>query len=306
MQTTTIGTDSAAAVLEAAKAHLDERGYCIVEDAISRAEADALRTRLTEQAEAEAQIGLEHVLGDRKQLVGFLLNKGQGFRDLLFHPVMRNIVEHVVGPRHLLSSYNGHFALPGGSTRFHTDQWWMPPPTNAARQTLLRPGDMDRDDTRGHHRTGEEGMHPAAISPACVCNIMWTIDDFTAENGATIVVPGSHLCGREPDHELDEDAGWVAAEAPAGSFIALDGRVWHSTGENHTDRPRIGLTTNFCAWQFRQQENLVMGVSDEVLADATPELRDLIGFRPDSGYGGIESRDRIARGEYALGELKPQ
>ena len=305
MQTTTIDTGSAAAVLEAAKAHLDQHGYCIVENAISRAEADALRTRLTEQAEAEAQIGLERVLGDRKQLVGFLLNKGQGFRDLLFHPVMRSIVEHVVGPRHLLSSYNGHLALPGGTTRFHTDQWWMPPPTNAARQTLLRPGDMDRDDTRGHHRTGEEGMRPAAISPACVCNIMWTIDDFTAENGATIVVPGSHLCGREPDHELDEEAGWVAAEAPAGSFIALDGRVWHSTGENHTDRPRIGLTTNFCAWQFRQQENLVMGVSDEVLADATPELRDLIGFRPDSGYGGIESRERIARGEYAFGELKP-
>ena len=53
-----------------------------------------------------------------------------------------------------------------------------------------------------------------------------------------------------------------------------------ATGENRTDRPRIGLTTSFCAWQFRQQENLVMGVSDEVLADATPELLDLIGFRP--------------------------
>ena len=102
MQTTTDPV-SAAAVLEAATAHLDRHGYCIVENAISRAEAVALRTRLTEQAEAEAQIGMERILGDKKQLVGFLLNKGQGFRDLLFHPVMRRIVEHVIGPRHLLS-----------------------------------------------------------------------------------------------------------------------------------------------------------------------------------------------------------
>ena len=82
--------------------------------------------------------------------------------------------------------------------------------------------------------------------------------------------------------------------------------MWHSTGENRTGRPRIGLTTNFCAWQFRQQENLAMGVSPEVLAHASPELLDLIGFRPTFGYGGIEARERIARGQYGLGELKPE
>ena len=49
-----------------------------------------------------------------------------------------------------------------------------------------------------------------------------------------------------------------------------------------------------------------MGVSAEVLAAAPPELLDLIGFRPDFGYGGIEARERIARGRYALGELKPR
>ena len=305
MQTST-GARPAEGSLVAAMAHLDEHGYCVVEGAISAAAAAALRERLVEQAAAEAQLGETHELPDKKQLIYFLLNKGQGFRDLLFHPTMRALVEHVVGPRYLLSSYNGHLALPGGSTRFHTDQWWMPPPTTPAGQTLLRPGAIARDAHRGHYQLGEEGMSPAAIAPACVCNVMWTIDDFTAENGATIVVPGSHLCGREPDQELDADADWMPAVAPAGSFIVLDGRVWHSTGENRTDRPRIGLTTNFCAWQFRQQENLAMGVSAEVLAAAPPELLDLIGFRPDFGYGGIEARERIARGRYALGELKPK
>ena len=84
-------------------------------------------------------------------------------------------------------------------------------------------------------------MDPVTISPACTCNVMWTVDDFTARNGATIVVPGSHLCGREPDPELDEDANWTPAMAPAGSFVVLDGRVWHSTGANVSDRPRIRI-----------------------------------------------------------------
>lgn len=304
MQTPTAAAPVAGG-LDTAKAHLDEHGYCVVEGAISAAAAAALRERLTEQAAAEAQLGQTSVLPDKKQLVYFLLNKGQGFRDLLFHAAMRGLVEHLLGPRYLLSSYNGHLALPGGTTRFHTDQWWMPPPTAATRRTLLRPGEIDRDAHRGHRRRGAADMAPAAIAPACVCNVMWTIDDFTAENGATIVVPGSHLSGREPDQELDADAAWTPAEAPAGSFIALDGRVWHSTGENRTNRARIGLTTNFCAWQFRQQENLAMGIAPEVLADAPTELLDLIGFRPSSGYGGIEGRERIARGQYALGELKP-
>ena len=303
---TTRDAGPASGSLEAAQAHLDEHGYCVVEGAISAGAAAALRERLIEQAAAEAQLGETHQLPDKKQLIYFLLNKGQGFRDLLFHPAMRSLVEHVIGRHYLLSSYNGHLALPGGTTRFHTDQWWMPPPTTAARGTLLRPGSIDRDAHRGHYQFGEEGMQPVAIAPACVCNVMWTIDDFTAENGATIVVPGSHLFGREPDQELDAEAGWSPAVAPAGSFIVLDGRVWHSTGENRTGRPRIGLTTNFCAWQFRQQENLAMGVSPEVLAHASPELLDLIGFRPTFGYGGIEARERIARGQYGLGELKPE
>ena len=303
---TTRDAGPASGSLEAAQAHLDEHGYCVVEGAIGAGAAAALRERLVEQAAAEAQLGETHQLPDKKQLIYFLLNKGQGFRDLLFHPAMRSLVEHVIGRHYLLSSYNGHLALPGGTTRFHTDQWWMPPPTTAARGTLLRPGSIDRDAHRGHYQLGEEGMQPVAIAPACVCNVMWTIDDFTAENGATIVVPGSHLFGREPDQELDAEAGWSPAVAPAGSFIVLDGRVWHSTGENRTGRPRIGLTTNFCAWQFRQQENLAMGVSPEVLAHASPELLDLIGFRPTFGYGGIEARERIARGQYGLGELKPE
>jgi ectoine hydroxylase-related dioxygenase (phytanoyl-CoA dioxygenase family) len=293
--------------LEAAKKHLYTHGYCIIERAIGISEVEALHDRLTEQAEAEAQLDRKRILPDRKRLISFLINKGQVFRDLLFHPIMRELVGHILGDVYLLSSYNGHIAPPGNNRVFHTDQWWMPPPTNAGMGSLIPTGSINRDKHRGHYRLGEVRIEPEAIAPACSCNVMWTVDDFTAENGATIVVPGSHLCGHEPDPTLDEDANWTPALAPAGSFVVLDGRVWHSTGVNVSDRPRIGLTTNFCAWQFRQQENIPMGVSQEVLENASDELLDLIGFRPSFGYGSTETPgERVDRGRYALGELKPR
>lgn len=293
--------------LDQAKEDLEAYGYCIIEGAIGTNEAAALHQRLTEQAAAEAELDKARILPDKKQIVSFLLNKGQLFRDLLFHQVLRELVRHVLGELYLLSSYNGHIAPPGSARVYHTDQWWVPRPMDPKGEPLNRTGSINIDRHRGHHHQGNIGVNKVAVVPACTCNVMWMVDDFTAKNGATIVVPRSHLSGREPDPEIDEDADWIPAEAPAGSFVVLDGRVWHSTGVNVSDRPRIGLTTNFCSWQFRQQENLPMGVSQEVLDSASDDLLDLIGFRPSFGYGSIgDGSDRIERSRYAMGELKPE
>ena len=286
---------------------MDEYGYCLIRDALRPEQVDALRIRVFEQLEAEVQLGKNNVLPDRKQLVRFLLNKGQVFRDILFHERVRDMIGHVLGQEYLLSAYHAHVAHPGTTKAFHTDQFWMPPPTNERKQTLLKPGSVTRAGNRGHHVGGEEAMEPKAIAPAVVCNTMWMLDDFTAENGATLVVPGSHLSGRQPDHDLDSNANWVPATAPAGTVLAFEGRVWHSTGANTTNRPRTGLTINFCAPQFRQQENFLMGTLPEVVEDASSELLALIGFKAWQGYGGYENHGQwVARGEYALGELVPE
>ena len=86
----------------------------------------------------------------------------------------------------------------------------------------------------------------------------------------------------------------------------FEGRTWHSTGVNCSNDTRIGLTTNFCAPQFRQQENFLLGTSTEVLDSASDDLLNLIGFKPWQGYGGYESYyETVQRGQYALGELSP-
>ncbi|MCY4059583.1 MAG: phytanoyl-CoA dioxygenase family protein, partial [Gammaproteobacteria bacterium] len=218
-----------------------------------------------------------------------------------------DVIRHVLGQEYLLSAFHAHIAHPGTTKAFHTDQFWMPQPTNERKQTLLKPGSVTRAGNRGHHVGGGEAMAPTTIAPAVVCNTMWMLDDFTAENGATLVVPGSHLSGRQPDHDLDSNANWVPATGPAGTVLALEGRIWHSTGVNTTNRYRTGLTINFCAPQFRQQENFLLGTLPAVVEEASPELLALMGFKAWQGYGGYENHGQwVARGEYALGELVPE
>ena len=140
--------------LTMAKQDLDQFGYCLLENALSPEATTALRTRLVEQAEAEIQRGLDYQGNDGKHMVWFLLNKGQLFRDLLFHPQLELLISHVLGQTYLLSSYDGHISKPGATEVFHTDQWWMPIPTNTKKETLIRPGSVTRD-FRGHHVGGD-------------------------------------------------------------------------------------------------------------------------------------------------------
>lgn len=294
--------------LDVAKRHMDKFGYCLLKDALGREEVDAIRSRLLTQLEAELERGVSRMRpDDKKQLIRFLINKGQVFRDMIVHPGLHEMLRHVIGDAYLLSSYHAHVAHPGSTMAFHTDQFWMPPPTTDRKQTLVKPGSITRSGNRGRHVGGEVLMEPDTIAPAVTCNAMWMIDDYTAENGATLLVPGSHLSGRQPDPVLDSNANWVPATGPAGTAVVFEGRIWHTTGINTTDRPRIGLSTNFCAPQFRPQENYLLGTLPEVLEEASPELLALMGFRAWQGYGTHEGQGEwLTRGEYAWGELTPE
>ena len=92
---------------------MDEFGYCLIEAALSDEQVAAIRTRLHEQKAAEEALDVSYQGADGKQLVKFLVNKGRMFRDLLFTPSVRSIVDHVLGPAYLLSSFHAHFAPPG-------------------------------------------------------------------------------------------------------------------------------------------------------------------------------------------------
>ena len=177
-----------------------------------------------------------------------LINKGRVFQDMLLHSGVRNIVDHALGNDYLLSSHSANIAKPGGvPMRLHTDQWWMPMPTHADR-THLPAGSITREQT--------DEPDTASIWPRVVINVVWMIGDFTAENGGTRIVPGSHLWGRRPDNPDDNAIETVALEGPAGhswiprrTHLARHGSQYkRPTALGHTHhilRPPIPSTGKF-------------------------------------------------------------
>ena len=115
-------------------------------------------------------------------------------------------------------------------------------------------------------------------------NAIWMIDDFRADNGATLVAPGSHRLGHGPQH-LPAGAPppeLVPLEGAAGTLCIMDGRIWHHTGVNRSSaNRRAGIFGYYTRPHIRGQENWQRSLSAEQLAeaDANPVLADLLGLR---------------------------
>lgn len=122
---------------------------------------------------------------------------------------------------------------------------------------------------------------------ATVANSMWALTDFTEANGATRVVPGSHLWDHGPDYFATEPAlPSIAAEMPKGSVLVWHGSTWHGGGANTSDEVRVGVAMNYCAGYIRQQENQQLGIPPEIMATFSPQLRQLCGLGMYRGLTG--------------------
>ncbi len=106
---------------------------------------------------------------------------------------------------------------------------------------------------------------------------LWALTDFTAENGPTSVVPGSHLwpTGRNPT----ADDPVAQAVMPAGSALFYLGNTFHGGGANRTDRPRMALINTYSLGWLRQEENMYLAIPQEVAAGLPDDLRRLIGYQ---------------------------
>ncbi len=112
--------------------------------------------------------------------------------------------------------------------------------------------------------------------PPTVCNSMWALTDFTEANGATRIIPGTHLADHSPDYGGEYDS--IAAEMPKGSVLIWHGSLWHGGGANTTSEPRVGIAMNYCAGYIRQQENQQLGLARGQVQEFEPRLRELVGY----------------------------
>lgn len=169
------------------------------------------------------------------------------FIELLRHPVARALVEATIGPQWLVSNFTANVAMPGsGSMNVHSDQALVvPPPWN----------------------------EPWAI------NIIWCFDDVHEANGATRYIPGSQNWRSFEDVPDDLQERSVSFSAPAGSIVAMEGRVWHTSGANVTSDERRAMAFAYYTRDFiRPQVNWAMVMPPEAAAALDEEARQMLGI----------------------------
>lgn len=276
--------------LDKARHDLDVVGYCIVEDVAPSDLVRRVRERVLEQAGAERDAGRAFVQDGNTQWVANVLNKGEVFLELLTcSATSLDLCRHVLGDGFILSCSNAPIAGPAtGRMKMHSDQYWTP--------TI-------QEEPLAYSRLGENGLDRAEVGhsavrgdylfPPCMVTLVWAITDFTADNGATVFVPGSHMSGLQPDYRHNyTDA--VPAEMPAGSIVLWDGRTWHATGANRTQNQyRIGVTNNIVAPMIRPLVNYPYSLRAEVVARLDERQKQLLGFTTWTAYGneGVPMQD---------------
>lgn len=129
--------------------------------------------------------------------------------------------------------------------------------------------------------------------PTLAVNAIWALSDFTRENGATHVVPGSHRFDSAPPYGA-QGIETAQATMKAGSIMLFDSALWHKGGANESGARRYALSCYYCAGWLRQQENLQLGIPAEVARRFPRRLQELCGYSIYKGqYGHIDNADPI-------------
>jgi ectoine hydroxylase-related dioxygenase (phytanoyl-CoA dioxygenase family) len=239
-------------------AQVKQQGYSIIEDAFEPDLADRVRDDLDR---LERELGVvpagNDFEGARTLRIYNLLVHGALYQGIPIDEAVLPVVEGVLDPGCLISSLSSIVICPGEKAQpIHSDDILIPLP-------------------KPH--------------PPLVCNTMWAITDFTEANGATRLVPGSHLLDN-PDYGGDYET--IPAEMRKGSVLVWDGALWHGGGANRTDERRYGIAMNYCAGFIRQQENQQLGVPPALVREFPPRLQQLVGYSVYNGLiGHIDKHD---------------
>jgi ectoine hydroxylase-related dioxygenase (phytanoyl-CoA dioxygenase family) len=147
----------------------------------------------------------------------------------------------------------------------------------------IHPGESDQE----LHR--DDAIYPIRIPDVeFQVSAMWALNDFTEENGATRVVPGSHDL-RSVDDVSEDDV--VQAAMPKGSVLFYMGSTIHGGGANKSNLPRSGMISTYSLGWLRQEDNQYLSIPRDV-ADSFPEhVRRLLGYQTHGQYLGTYPGD---------------
>ncbi|MFE3103500.1 phytanoyl-CoA dioxygenase family protein [Nocardia tengchongensis] len=228
------------AVVDADLAALERDGYVILPDLLSPAELDEIRESVAPLLDRSGRNNFE---GHATQRVYSVLNKTRSCDRIADHPRVLALLDRLFMPNYLLSMLQVINIQPGENAQMlHTDDGFYP---------LPRP---------------RKPLGAATI---------WAIDDFTADNGATDVVPGSQWWG---DELPDESTPREPVVMRAGSCVFFGGTLWHGGGANRSANSRLALTAQYCEPWLRPQEAFTLSMTRDTVRAVSEDIRRMLGY----------------------------
>ena len=244
----------ATATCEDVLAAIESAGGVVIDRLVSPASMDEVAAELRPWIERTPP-GTDEFEGRRTLRTGGLVARSSKSRELVMHPLILGAAKQILG-RATSIQLNATQAItigPGEPAQvIHRDQWAF-------------------------------DMYPFAKDYQVIVNTIWAMTDFTAHNGGTRVVPGSHTF---EDKLRFSEADTVPVEMSKGSAFFYPGTTYHGGGANRSDTNRTGISLSYSASWLRQEENQYLAVPIEIARSLPEELLRLIGYQ---------------RGAYALG-----
>jgi len=230
------------------KRQLDTNGYLVIEKLMGESLLDRVRRRVEELFEQEGErAGSEFKQEPHSRRLANLVDKGEVFEQVIETPRILECMEHVLGPRFKLSSLNVRSADP--------DNHWSQP---------LHADSGAVADEQGYW----------------VCNSVWMLDDFTEQNGAIRMVPGSHRWGMAPDRALTDlyapHPREILLTGCAGTVVVMNAHMWHGGTANRTAVHRRAMHVYYTRWDKPQQQYQKRLLRPETQARLSPSARRLL------------------------------
>ncbi len=238
--TPTGGSSVERAVVQDDMAALARDGYVIWENLLSADHCREIREVLRPLL---GHTGRNSFEGRRTQRIYSVLSRTRACDRLVDNPRVLAVLDRLLMPNYLLSALQAINIQPGESAQLaHHDDGFYPVP---------RP---------------REPLAAATI---------WAIDDFTADNGATVVIPGSHRWGKRHPGPDDPTRPVVM---PAGSCVFFVGTLWHGGGANTSAHDRLAVTAQYCQPWLRPMEAFTLSVSRDIAREVSDDIRRMLGY----------------------------
>lgn len=221
------------------------KGFVVLPNLVSAAQAADARNLIMELAQQDKRQGKLVIQGKKERLYG-LIYRGGVFADLVQNPTVLALIKAIIAGEPILGGFSAHILHPGAAKMgMHVDYpyWAMPA--------------------------------PFPKYPILEVQVIWMLEDFTANNGAPVFAVGTQKLANKPNKwQFKLKAKKITGTA--GSAIISHGLCWHDTSENNSDRSRVSLLGNYTPQFVHPLENSALAHQPEAMENASPELKMLL------------------------------